>query len=280
MDTNDALLYKVNKMRVAWSEFYLSQGMDTNSLKQVYKKTIKPMLHEIENSPNPEVKHYAYAVASKISFQLGRFDEAIKLCKTELTILNNELTSKNVDDVRLGLAIDLLFLKREVEANEVFRRVLWKNVSKDSLALWFWLKGDEMQARRNLEEYFAEECSSDIAREDLGGVIRRNEILPYDAWRDARKKKWFIELVSPNTIDFSTEEYTEKSAQGTQEEIKAYNIENQEKDSPTTVFATNASNVFHKRDCSRLNVSEGLKEFDTPRKAGKAGCLPCNYCKP
>ncbi len=52
------------------------------------------------------------------------------------------------------------------------------------------------------------------------------------------------------------------------------------RDSPITVFATNSSNVFHKRDCSKLYASEGLIKFDTQKKASKAGCLPCNYCRP
>ncbi len=49
---------------------------------------------------------------------------------------------------------------------------------------------------------------------------------------------------------------------------------------PATVFATNFSNVFYKRDCSKLEASEGLIKFNTPQKASEAGCLPCNYCKP
>ena len=278
MDNYDARLY-YNKMCVAWSAFYLSQGRDTTILKQVYEKT-KPMLHEIEDLQNPNDKCTAYNMASKIAFQLGRFDEAIQLDKTLLNINKNELTIENTDSTKLDLAIDLLYLRKEVEANDVFRKVLWGNVSKDSLALWYWLKGDEMLASRYLEEYFAEECSNDIARGNLRGAIRRDEILPYDIWRDARKKKWFRVLVYPNTTDYSTEKYTEKPEQETQEGIKTYSFEIQEKDSPTTVFATNFSNVYHKPSCSKLNASEGLIKFDTPQKASEARCLPCNYCNP
>lgn len=259
-------------MHVAWSKFYLSRGRNTTMLKQVYEET-KPKLHVIEDSLDLNNKGNAYSMASSIAFQLSRFDEVIQFDKTLLNI-------RNIDSNRMSLAIDLLYLKREVEANEVFRRVLWKNVSKSSLVLWYWLKGDEMLARRYLEEYFAEGCSSDIARETLRGAIRRSEILPNDILKEARKKKWFIELVSPNTLDYSTEEYIEQPEHETQEAIKTYSIENQEKDNPTTVFATNSSNVFHKRDCSKLNASDGLIKFDTPQKASKAGCLPCNYCKP
>ena len=56
----------------------------------------------------------------------------------------------------------------------------------------------------------------------------------------------------PNTIDLSSNKYA--------------------------VFVANDSNVFHKRDCSKLNASEGLIRFDTQQKASKEGCLPCNYC--
>ena len=278
MDSYDPKRY-MTKMYIAWSKFYLSQGMDTNSLKQVYEET-KPKLREIENSLNQYEKGNAYSMASEIAFQLGRFDEVLQFNKTMLKIHNTASNLYNIDSDRLYLAIVLLYLKREVEANEAFRNVLWRNVRKDSLASWHWLKGDETLARRCLKEYFAEECTSDIARENLRGSLRRSKILPYDMWKEARKKKWFIELVSPNTLDFSTEEYTEKPEHETQEEIRTYSIENQEKDSTATVFTTNVSNVFHKRDCSKLNASEGLIKFDTPQKAGKAGCLPCNYCKP
>ncbi len=280
MDNNDAMLYKLNKMLVALSAFYLSQGRNTTILKQVYEETIKPMLHEIEYSQNPDLKRTTYEIAARIAFQLGRFDEVIQLRKTLLNINKNELTLENIDSTRLVLAIALLYSGKEVEADDVFRNVLWRSVSKDFLALWYWLKGDEMLARRYLEEYFAEDCSSDIARGNLRGIIRRSEILLYDMWKEARKQKWFRDLVYTNTLDYSTEKYAEPPEQETQEGIKTYSIENQEKDSLTTVFATNVSNVFHKPDCSKLNASDGLKEFDTPQKASEAGCLPCNYCKP
>jgi hypothetical protein len=54
-------------------------------------------------------------------------------------------------------------------------------------------------------------------------------------------------------------------------------------DSPSNkyaFFATKLSNVYHKPNCSMLVASNGLIRFDTPQKACKAGCLPCNYCKP
>jgi len=270
-------------MSIAWSEFYLSQGRDIAILKQVYEKTIKPMLHEIEYNQNPDVKSNAYSIASSIASQLGRSDEVVQLRKIELTILENELTKGNVDDARLGLATVLLSLGKEVEANDVFRKVLRRNVSKSSLASWYWLKGDEMMARRYLEEYFAEGSSSDIAMENLRGIIRREEIMPGDVWRDARKKKWFRELIYTNTLDYSTEKYAEQPEKETQEGRGISINKSQEKvlkDNSATVFATNATKVFHKRDCSKLNASEGLIKFDTPRKASEAGCLPCNYCKP
>ena len=45
-------------------------------------------------------------------------------------------------------------------------------------------------------------------------------------------------------------------------------------------FTTKLSNVYHKPNCSKLVASDGLIRFDTQQKARKAGCLPCNYCKP
>ena len=54
-------------------------------------------------------------------------------------------------------------------------------------------------------------------------------------------------------------------------------------DSPSNkyaFFATKLSNVYHKPNCSKLVASDGLVRFDTQQKACKAGCLPCNYCKP
>lgn len=274
MDNYDPRRYQ-NEIYVAWSTFYLSKGRNTTILEQVYER-IKPRLHEIEDHLGRHNNGQAYSVASLIAFQLGRFDEAIQFDSTVLNI-------HNTDSNRLNLSIDLLYIKKEVDANEVFRRVLWGNVKKDSLALWYWLKGDEMLARRYLEECFAEECSSDIARDNLRGVIRRDEILPNDMWKEARNLKWFRELIYPNTLDYSTDKYAEQPEQETQEGRGISINKSQEKvlkDSPTNVFATNASNVFHKRDCSKLNASEGLIKFDTPQKASKAGGLPCNYCKP
>lgn len=54
-------------------------------------------------------------------------------------------------------------------------------------------------------------------------------------------------------------------------------------DSPSNkyaFFATKLSNVYHKPNCSKLVASDGLIRFVTQQKACKAGCLPCNYCKP
>jgi hypothetical protein len=170
-----------------------------------------------------------------------------------------------------------------VEANEVFRRINLGNVSKESIALWHWLKGDEIQARRNLKECFAEQYSSDTQRENAKRIIRKDEILPYDMWKEARKKNWFRELVYPHTIDYPSENYEKQFEKETQEGIEASTNKNQEKvlkDNPTTVFATKYSNVFHKPDCSKLDASEDLIKFDSPQQASKAGCLPCNYCRP
>ncbi|KKK62787.1 hypothetical protein LCGC14_3000850, partial [marine sediment metagenome] len=263
------------KMLIEWSGFYLSKG-DTVTLKQVYEET-NPKLHKIERRLNPFNKGLAYLQASTIAFQLGRFYEAIQLTKTFVNI-------KNTDSAKLGLAIDLLYLKEEVEANEVFRRIDFRNVSKGSLALWHWLKGDEIQARRNLERYFAEEYSSDVARENAKRIIRKDEILPHDMWKEARKQNWFRELVYPNnTIDYPSENYEKRFEKETQEGIETSTNKNQEKilkDSPTTVFATKYSNVFHKPDCSKMDASEGLIKFDSPQQASEAGYLPCNYCRP
>jgi tetratricopeptide (TPR) repeat protein len=270
LDRNNPRRYLI-KMFLAWPRFYLSQG-DTAILKQVYLEA-SPKLHKIERHIDPPDKGKAYMQASVIAFQLGRFHEAIQLTKTFLNI-------RNTDSTKLHLAITLLYSNEEVEANEVFRRVDLRNVSKVSLASWHWLKGDERRARRNLEEHFAEEYSSDKLRERVRRSIRTDEILPYDMWKEARKQKWFRELVYPNTIDYSTEKYAEQPEKETQEGLETYTNENQEKDSTTTVFATNLSNVFHKPDCSKLDASEGLIKFDSPQQASEAGCLPCNYCNP
>jgi tetratricopeptide (TPR) repeat protein len=227
MDNNDPRRY-MPIMDIAWSKFYLSQGRDTTVLQQVYEET-KPMLRRVEYLLNQYEKGYAYYAASKIAFQLGRFDEAVQLLKTELNLIENNLTADNATDARLGLAITLLYLKKNVEANDVFRKIHWVTVSKDSLALWYWLKGDTVLARRYLEKYFVEECPNEIARENLRRIIRSNEILPYDMWRDARKKKWFRKLIYTNTLDSTTEQHTEKPENETQDEIETYTNENQDK---------------------------------------------------
>ena len=267
------------KMFIAWSIFYLSQGMDTNSLKQVYEET-KPDLREIEDHLNIYWKGKAYSMASSIAFQLGRFDEAVQFDKTVLNIHNDAFNLHNIDSDRLSLAIDLVYLKREVEANEAFRRVLLGKVTKSSLSLWHWLKGDEMLSRRYLEEYFAEECSSDVAQENAKRVIRLNEILPHDMWKDARKKKWFRDLVYTDSLDYSTEQYTNIPEHETREDIETYNNGNLELENSAAVYTDKFSNVFHRRDCSKLNDSEGLIKFDTSQKASRNRGLPCNYCKP
>ncbi len=223
MDDNDPRRY-MPIMDIAWSKFYLSQGRDTSVLQQVYEET-KPMLRRVEYLLNQYEKGYAYYTASKIAFQLGRFDEAVQLLKTELNLIENNLTADNADDARLGIAITLLYLKKKVEANDIFRKIHWVTVSKDSIALWYWLKGDTGLARRYLEKYFVEECPNEIARENLRRIIRSNEILPYDMWRDARKKKWFRELIYTNTLDYTTEQHAEKPENETQDEIETYTNE-------------------------------------------------------
>ena len=47
-----------------------------------------------------------------------------------------------------------------------------------------------------------------------------------------------------------------------------------------TVLASKSNNLFHRPNCAKLEASEGLTRFSTPQKAGEAGYLPCNYCKP
>ena len=271
LDSNDPRRYWL-KMHVAWSGFYLSKG-DTVVLKQVYDRA-KPIIHKIENRLNSFNKGYAYILASVIAFQLGRFNDAIQLSKTYVNI-------KNTDSTKFGLATVLLYLKNEVEADEVFRRVDLRNISKDLLALWYWLKSDEMRARRNLEEYFEE--GSEVARKGGRRIIRKDEILPYDMWKGARKLNWFRELVYSNTLDYPDEKYSEQPKERSQGKVETSPKNNQEKvlkDSSAIVFSTESSNVFHKSDCSKLNKSEGLIEFATSQQASKAGLLPCNYCRP
>ena len=187
MDNDDPRRYWL-KMHVAWSGFYLSRG-DTMALKQVYKEA-KPVLYEIEKHLNTFNKGKAYALASRIAYQLGIYDKAIKLSK-------KYAKKKNSDSATLSLANNLLYLKNEVDANEVFNYVDVENADKELLALWYWLKGDEQQARSNLEGY-----SNDVEREKAWRLIRNDEILPYDMWKEARKQKWFVELIGPLTTDY------------------------------------------------------------------------------
>ena len=176
------------KMHVAWSGFYLSRG-DTMALKQVYKEA-KPKLYEIESHLNSFNKGKAYSLASRIAYQLGKYKKAIKLSK-------KYAKKKNSDSAKLSLAANLLYLKNEVEANEVFSNVDLRDADKDLLALWYWLNGDEQQARSNLEGY-----PNDVEREKAWRLIRNDEILPYDIWKEARKQKWFVELIGPLTTDY------------------------------------------------------------------------------
>ena len=176
------------KMHVAWSGFYLSRG-DTMALKQVYKEA-KPMLYAIENYLNSFNKGKAYSLASKIAYQLGKYKKAIKLSK-------KYAKKRKSDSAKLSLAANLLHLGKEVEANEIFSKVNLKDVDKDLLALWYWLSGDEQQARSNLEGY-----TNDVERKKAWGHIRNNEILPYDMWKDAREQKWFVKLIGPLTTDY------------------------------------------------------------------------------
>jgi tetratricopeptide (TPR) repeat protein len=187
MDNDDPRRYWL-KMHVAWSGFYLSQG-DTMALKQVYKET-KPMLYEIERHLNHFNKGKAYSLASRIAYQLGKYNKGLKLSK-------KYAKKKDTDSARLCLAANLLYLKEEVRANEVFRKVDLEDADKDLIALWYWLNGDEKRARSNLEEY-----PNDVEREKAWRLIRNDEILPYDMWKEARKQKWFIELIGPLTTNY------------------------------------------------------------------------------
>ena len=186
MDNDDPRKYWL-KMHVAWSGFYLSRG-DTMALKQVYKEA-KPMLYAIENHLNSFNKGKAYSLASKIAYQLGKYKKAIKLSK-------KYAKKKNSDSAKLSLAANLLHLGKEVEADKVFSSVNLKDADKDLLALWYWLSGDEQQARSSLEGY-----TNDVEREKAWGHIRNDEILPYDMWKDAREQKWFVKLIGPLSTD-------------------------------------------------------------------------------
>ncbi len=176
------------KMHVAWSGFYLSRG-DTMALKQVYKE-VKPKLYEIENHLNSFNKGKAYSLASKIAYQLGKYKKAIKLSK-------KYAKKKNSNTAKLSLADNLLYLNNETEAYEVFSNIDLKDTDKDMLALWYWLNGDVKQAKSNLEGY-----SNDVEREKAWRLIRNDEILPYDMWKEARRQKWFVELIGHTTTDY------------------------------------------------------------------------------
>ncbi len=61
------------------------------------------------------------------------------------------------------------------------------------------------------------------------------------------------------------------------------NNKNQKEDLDKTsfsVFTNKDSNVFHKRNCPKLDTKDDLVEFGSPQEASKAGGLPCNYCNP
>ena len=187
MDENDPRKYWLT-MHVAWSGFYLSRG-DTMVLKLVYEET-KPILRKVENHLNQFNKGKAYYLASRFACQLGKYDDAIELSRKYAKI-------KNTDSARLSLAVNLLYLKKEAEANKVFSKVDLEDVDKVLLAQWYWLKGDETLARSSLEEY-----PDNVEREKAWRHIRNDEILPYDMWKDARRQKWFVELIGPLTTDY------------------------------------------------------------------------------
>mgnify|MGYP003959669617 CR=1 FL=1 len=187
MDNDDSRRYWL-KMHVAWSGFYLSQG-DTMTLKQVYNE-VEPMLREIERHLNQFNKGKAYFMASRIAYQLGKHKEAIKLSK-------KYVKQKDSNSAKLSLAANLLYLENEAEANTVFSNIDIEDADNDLLALWYWLNGDELQAKSNLEGY-----SNDVEREKAWRLIRHDEILPYDIWKDARRQKWFVELIGPMTTDY------------------------------------------------------------------------------
>jgi hypothetical protein len=45
-----------------------------------------------------------------------------------------------------------------------------------------------------------------------------------------------------------------------------------------SVFTNKNSNIFHKRDCPRLNTNDDIVGFSSSQNASKSGGLPCNYC--
>lgn len=69
----------------------------------------------------------------------------------------------------------------------------------------------------------------------------------------------------------------------TQEEVENSTNENQKEDldnSSFSVFTSKDSNVFHNRNCSKLNTANGTVGYPTAQDASKSGCIPCNYCNP
>jgi len=82
-------------------------------------------------------------------------------------------------------------------------------------------------------------------------------------------------------MDVFSERHEEICAELTRRLHKGtHNNGNLEMESSTPVYSNEFSNVFHRRDCSKLDDSEGLIKFDTSQKASRDGGLPCNYCKP
>ena len=55
-------------------------------------------------------------------------------------------------------------------------------------------------------------------------------------------------------------------------------IDGKGKVKPASVFTTRDSNVYHKRDCSKLDATKGLAEFTTSQQARNFGGVPCNNC--
>jgi tetratricopeptide (TPR) repeat protein len=243
LDRNDLRRYWL-KMHVAWSSFYLSKG-DTVVLKQAYGRA-SPILHKIENSLNPYNNGLAYFQASMIATQLGRYNDAIQLNKLFVN-------TKKTDSAKLGLATDLLYIRNEVEADEIFSRVDLRNVSKGSLALWYWLKGDEMRAKTNLERYLVEEYSSEVARENARRVIRKDEILPQDFWKEARKLNWFRGLIYTSSADLPSEEYTEQAYKERQEERDDFAYDNDD-------------NALERNTTTKAQIKQNDEELAIKRK--------------
>ena len=57
-------------------------------------------------------------------------------------------------------------------------------------------------------------------------------------------------------------------------------IDGKGKVKPASAFTTRDSNVYHKRDCSKLDATKGLVELTTSQQARNAGGVPCNNCNP